>query len=346
MIRRPVPRVAVLELTLRCPYRCETCGSEAGQARSNELDVEEWNRVLRELAELGCERVTLMGGEPLAHPNYYDIARTAAGLGLQVEMVTSGALVTDEVAARLAMVPLDSVTVSVDGTEPVHDAQRRAPGAFRRALDAIETFTRHGLAVGVGSQLNTLTLPTLAELAPQLEAAGALAWQVQHTMPSGRARRTDLTLPASETNHLHQVLSDLAQGPGLRPFLTDNVGYLTQDDVRLRTPPGMPRRAWAGCWAGLFAVGITSDGHVKGCLSIPDPYVEGNVRSEPFATIWNDPHRFSYTRGFRPESLHGSCAHCAYGRLCRAGCTAMQLTVHGRLGTSTHCFLAHSRSPQ
>lgn len=346
MIRHPVPRVAVLELTLRCPYRCETCGSDAGQARRSELGVAEWLRVLEELAALGCERVTLMGGEPLAHPNWRDIAKTVVRLGLEVEMVTSGAMVTDEVAAEMAGVPLDSVTVSVDGTEPVHDAQRLVPGAFRRAVDAIEILRKHGLAVGVGSQLNSLTLPTLAELAPQLEAAGALAWQVQHTMPTGRARGTDLTLPPSETNRLHQTLSDLAQRPGLRPFITDNVGYLADDDVRLRTPPGMPVRAWAGCWAGLFAVGITSDGRVKGCLSIPDPYAEGNVRSERLATIWNDPNRFAYTRSFRPESLHGECADCVYGRLCRAGCTAMQLAVHGRLGTSAHCFLAHSRGSQ
>ena len=338
-----VPRVAILELTLSCPYRCETCGSDAGRARLNELGLEEWQRAVEQLAELGCERVTLMGGEPLAFPDWQSIAETAIKLGLEVEMVTSGAGLTDEVADAMAKLPLDSVTVSVDGTAPIHDALRGVQGAFGRALGAIQTLRDRGLAVGVGTQLNRLTVPTLAELAPQLEEAGALAWQVQHTMPTGRARGRELTLPASETNRLHQILRDLAERPGLRPHITDNVGYLSPDDVYLRTPPGMQRRAWAGCWAGLLAVGITSNGHIKGCLSIPDPHFEGNIRNEPLATIWNDPKRFAYTRGFRPELLHGDCARCAYGRLCRGGCTAMQLSVHGCLGTSTHCFRAHSR---
>ncbi len=345
MIARPVPRFATLELTLRCPYRCETCGSDAGSARREELSREEWHRVVDELVELGCQRITLMGGEPLASPDWRSIAEFAARHRLEVEMVTSGAGLTDDVAAAMTEVPFDSVTVSVDGTESVHDAQRRVPGAFRRALGAIETLRSHGVAVGVGTQLNTHTVPTLAQLAPQLEAAGAQAWQVQHTMPTGRARCSNLTLPPDTTPHLHRTLRDLAERPGLRPSLTDNVGYLTTDDVYLRTPPGMPRRAWAGCWAGLFAVGVTSDGRVKGCLSIPDPHHEGSIRDESLATIWGDGHRFAYTRSFRPESLHGDCANCAFGKLCRAGCTGMQLAVHGRLGTSTHCFRAHSRSP-
>jgi radical SAM protein with 4Fe4S-binding SPASM domain len=345
VIERPVPRFATLELTLRCPYRCETCGSDAGRARADELNTEEWLQVIGELAELGCQRVTLMGGEPLSHPDWQSIAARAVREGLEVEMVTSGAGLTAEVAATMAAVPLDSVTLSVDGVEAVHDAQRRAPGAFRRALDAIGTLRRQGIAVGVTTQLNTLTVPTLEQLAPELEAAGALAWQVQHTIPTGRARRTDLTLPAAETHHLHRTLHHLTKRRGLRPSLTDSVGYLTPDDVLLRSIPGMPRRAWAGCWAGWFAVGITSDGAVKGCLSIPDPHFEGRLRAESLATIWNDPNRFAYTRAFRRESLHGACGECAYGRLCRAGCTAMQLAVHGRLGTCTHCFRAHSRTP-
>lgn len=345
MIAHPEPRFATLELTLRCPYRCATCGSDAGRARDDELGRDEWHRVVEALVELGCRRVTLMGGEPLASPDWRSIAALATKRRLEVELVTSGAGLTDDVAAELAEIPVDSVTVSVDGTESVHDAQRRVPGAFRRALDAITSLRSRGVAVGVGTQLNTLTVPTLRELAPQLEAAGALAWQVQHTLPTGRARQSDLTLTPAETPALHRLLRDLAERPGLRPSLTDNVGYLTPDDGYLRTPPGMPHRAWGGCWAGLFAVGVTSDGRVKGCLSIPDPYHEGSLREEPLATIWNDHHRFAYTRSFRPDTLHGECADCAFGRLCRAGCTGMQLAVHGRLGTSTHCFRAHSRSP-
>ena len=39
--RRIKPSCAVWELTLRCNSNCIHCGSEAGKARSDELDTEE-----------------------------------------------------------------------------------------------------------------------------------------------------------------------------------------------------------------------------------------------------------------------------------------------------------------
>jgi radical SAM protein with 4Fe4S-binding SPASM domain len=341
---RPVPRFAGLELTLRCPYRCETCGSAAGERRDAELTTREWETVLTALGELGCERVTFLGGEPLTHPDWPSLAAVARSRGLQVDMVTSGAGLTPAVATTMARLGFDSVTVSIDGTESVHDQQRQSAGAFARALAAVQTLRERGLAVGVTTQLNSATLPTLEPLAAQLEAAGVLGWQVQHTLPTGRAQTTDLTFAAAQIPDVLGKLRELHGRRGLRPHLTDSVGYLTPDDVMLRTPHGMPPRAWAGCWAGIWGIGITSDGNVKGCLSIPDPFFEGNVREEALAEIWRDPDRFAYTRGFSPDRLYGACADCAYGRLCRAGCTALQLSVHGRLGTSVHCFRAPTTS--
>ncbi len=72
------PFVAALELTLRCPCRCQTCGSHAGAPRARELDHDEWLGVVGSLADLGCRRISLMGGEPLLYPRWVDLVR--AGL--------------------------------------------------------------------------------------------------------------------------------------------------------------------------------------------------------------------------------------------------------------------------
>jgi MoaA/NifB/PqqE/SkfB family radical SAM enzyme len=46
VIPSPFPVVAALELTLRCPCRCLTCGSHAGAKRARELDHDEWLKVI------------------------------------------------------------------------------------------------------------------------------------------------------------------------------------------------------------------------------------------------------------------------------------------------------------
>jgi hypothetical protein len=48
----------------------------------------------------------------------------------------------------------------------------------------------------------------------------------------------------------------------------DSFGNLTEVDTR--EPP-------RGCSAGLTACGITSDGKIKGCLSLPDELAQGDL---------------------------------------------------------------------
>lgn len=286
-----------------------------------------------------------MGGEPLSRPDWPDLARAAVASGLDTDLVTSGIGVDRPAAELMHAIGLVSVTVSVDGTRDVHDAQRRLPGCFDQAVSAIRILDETGLRVGVTSQLNRETLPTLEALAPVLEEAGALGWQVQLTLPTGRAEgRVDL-LPAPDLMpEAHRTLARLAARRGLRPFITDNIGYLTRDDPALRTPAGAPERCWLGCFAGLRTVGVTSDGSVKGCLALPDSLIEGNVRSEPLERIWGDPSRFPYNRAFDPSTLSGPCAECIYGKVCRGGCTATAVAWSGKPGVSTHCFRLHGVS--
>ena len=53
---------AVWEITLACSFFCKYCGSKGGRAREGELTTEEALSVAEQLAELGCRRVSLIGG--------------------------------------------------------------------------------------------------------------------------------------------------------------------------------------------------------------------------------------------------------------------------------------------
>lgn len=333
--------VAGLELTLACPCHCETCGSGAGKARPDELTTGEWLVVIRDLAGIGCRRIALLGGEPLLRNDWVLLAQEAVGLGLQVEIITSGIGVDRDIATQIYRIGLASVTVSVDGVRKVHDRQRGVTGGYDRALNAIGLLDRAGVRVGVTTQINKETLPTLDDLAPELQAAGAMGWQLQLTMPCGRAQeRHDIVVEPDRMPEVYQTIRRLTKRRGLRPYITDNIGYLTPDDPQLRTQPGMPARCWLGCFAGLRNIGISSNGSVKGCLALPDTMIEANVRDYPVERIWNDPNRFAYNRAFSLADLSGECAHCQYGPICRGGCIATAMAVHKKSGISTHCIRA------
>jgi radical SAM protein with 4Fe4S-binding SPASM domain len=196
----------------------------------------------------------------------------------------------------------------------------------------------------VTTQVNRQSLPTLVELAPDLQAAGALGWQLQLTLPMGRAARAGgLVLGPDEMPRVLDVVRVLAARRGLRPQLTDNLGYFTRDDPVLRTPQGGRPRIWLGCFAGLRHVGITSDGRVKGCLALPDTLVEGHLGERTLADLWNDPSRFSLNRRPQQHRRAGGCAECSLSDLCGGGCPAVALAFHGRTGMSLHCWHLHDK---
>jgi radical SAM protein with 4Fe4S-binding SPASM domain len=341
----PAPFVAALELTLRCPCRCQTCGSHAGAPRARELDHDEWLGVIGSLADLGCRRITLMGGEPLLYQRWVDLVRAGRARDMLVDLISCGQGLDENVALAMRDCGLHSVTISIDGLANTHDAQRRVSGCFEQALRAIRFVDQAGLKVGVTSQVNQGNLSELEFLAPILEDAGVLGWQLQLTLPLGRAEEHRyLITPPAMMPELLRVLRRLARRAGLRPHLTDNIGYGTDDDIALRTIQGGFPRPWLGCRAGLDALGVTSDGRVKGCLALPDICTEGNVRDESLSTMWNDPNRFGYNRNYTPAQLSGACADCEQAQRCRGGCTATAYAMHGRPGISTHCFLLNLRS--
>jgi radical SAM protein with 4Fe4S-binding SPASM domain len=344
MIPWNVPMVAALELTLRCPCRCQTCGSRAGAPRTRELAHEEWLAVIHALADLGCRRITLLGGEPLLSRRWPELVATARSRDMLVDMISSGQGLDEKTTKQIRASGLHAVTLSVDGLAATHDSQRGVSGCFEQAIRAIRSVDQAGLKVGVTSQVNQGNLDELEPLAPILEEAGVLGWQLQLTLPIGRAQTNQqLALLPHQMPTLLKVLRRLAQRPGLRPHLTDNIGYCTRDDLALRTIQGGFPRPWLGCRAGIDSLGITSDGRVKGCLALPNSCVEGNVRKDSLATVWSDANRFAYNRRFSSDQLSGACATCAESPRCRGGCTATAFAMHGRPGTSTHCLRQHDR---
>ena len=137
--KRWYPRYVVWELTLACNLQCEHCGSAAGKKRDDELTLDEMYRVCDELAELGTERVTLLGGEPLIHPHWEAIGKRITENGFGANVITNGwTLDREDVCDALVGAGLTIVGISLDGLEENHDKIRRRPGSFRRALRGME----------------------------------------------------------------------------------------------------------------------------------------------------------------------------------------------------------------
>lgn len=133
-----VPKFCVWELTLQCNMQCIHCGSQAGRARPNELTVSECLVVARDLVKLGCQQVTLIGGEVFLFPGWERIGRILSDEGVVVNIVTNGFVMGDRQIRQIKDARLVNVAISVDGMEENHDRTRNVKTSFQRVLAAFE----------------------------------------------------------------------------------------------------------------------------------------------------------------------------------------------------------------
>src|SRR4029453_15927164 len=94
----PGPPAGLLaELTHRCPLGCAYCSNPLElDARENELDTADWERVFSQAAALGVLHVHLSGGEPAARRDLTQIVAHCAKEGLYTNLITSGIGLTEE----------------------------------------------------------------------------------------------------------------------------------------------------------------------------------------------------------------------------------------------------------
>ena len=332
---RFVLKKAVWEITLACSFSCRYCGSKGGRAREGELTTEEALSVAGQLAELGCKRVSLIGGEVFMRRDWKEIAGRMSALGIRVNIITNGFLFAERLIADLKEVNIESVSVSLDGPKAVHDRYRQE-GSYDRAVRAISTLHEAGIPVSVISTLNAENAPLLPELYETLKGSGIFAWQLQACSPMGNAALSGIDFAFD----VKAVIRFVAENAPQAPFalgIADNIGYFTPEEGMLRGNLS-GQAVYRGCSAGLDAVGIDSVGNVRGCESMYDErFNEGNLREKSLREIWEDPDAFAYNRKFTPELLSGACASCEAGPFCAGGCRSYNYFVHGKLYEAPRC---------
>jgi radical SAM protein with 4Fe4S-binding SPASM domain len=326
-------RSAVWEITLACCFRCAYCGSRGGKARENELTTAEGLDVARQLAEMGCRRVSLIGGEVFMRPDWAALAGALTVRGVKVCIITNGFHMTPALVREIKQIGVESVAVSVDGVRTVHDAFRQK-GSYDRAIQTLRTLAAAKIPVSVITSLRADNAPLLPELYRELRRLPLFAWQLQACSPMGNADDNRVAVAFDA----RRVLRFVAETAPIAPFavgVADNIGYYTPEEGGVR---GVQGALFEGCSAGLTTVGIDSAGNVRGCESMYDArFIEGNLRERSLWDIWTDPGAFAYNRRFSEDRLTGVCRTCPYGGVCVAGCRSYNYFTTGRLYENCLC---------
>jgi radical SAM protein with 4Fe4S-binding SPASM domain len=333
----------VWEITLACDLGCKHCGSRAGKARPTELSTAECLEVVHQMSEMGIREVTLIGGEAYLRDDWDVIAAEITKMGMTCGMTTGARNLTQDRVDRAVDAGLRTISISLDGLEHTHDAQRGVKGSWRNALAAAERVAASPIRLATNSQVNRLSLPEFAAMGQMLADIGSKAWQIQLTVAMGRAAdRPDLLLQPYDLLELFPLLVWIKEQRlvpnGVTLFPGNNIGYFGPYESTLRF--GGERGAhWQSCSAGKWSIGLEADGKIKGCPSLTSAdWTGGNLRDDRLAHVVQNAPELTFLKNRTRDDLWGFCKSCYYADVCKAGCTWTSQVLFGKSGNNPYCI--------
>ena len=306
-------RKVYVEPTTRCNLDCAMCIRRAWAGSIGDMPLDRFRRIVSGLAGASSRPITvaLAGyGEPLTHPDLFDMIGLSRDAGLGVELITNGFLVDRAVARTLCEAGVAQVTVSVDGGE--QDSFEAMRGAeLSGALGGLEALvearlhTHAKMAIGiaaVATTRNVAALPGVVAEARRLKLEFvSISNVVAHTAEmasealTGRAAWTT-SFPAEGWQPRLRVarVDATAETRGLADALLDH--GLTYPS------PHVDAAAWRDrcrfVHEGMLAV--SWDGRVAPCLSLLHTHpelVNGQTRQVKSWTVANvDDHTLAEIR--------------------------------------------------
>jgi MoaA/NifB/PqqE/SkfB family radical SAM enzyme len=129
------PFLVQLVVTRRCNLSCTYC-NEFDDV-SDPVPTEELKQRIAKIRALGAWAVEFTGGEPMMHPEIYELVRYAKGLGFRKVMLISNAyLLNEEKVRKLNEAGLDDLQISVDGVTP-NEVTVKVLRPMRKKLEAV-----------------------------------------------------------------------------------------------------------------------------------------------------------------------------------------------------------------
>ncbi len=289
-----VPIQVYLELTYRCNEKCVFCYNPKEKLKG--LPFESFKRALDELADMGALFLQITGGEPLTHPDFFDVTEYAVQLGYTVVVFTNGTLINERVADRIADLDLTAVHISIHGADAeTHERLTQIPGSFQKMLRGVRLLRERGVPV-------VLKTPITRWNQHQLEDIRRIA------KDSGCDIKMAQLLTGTHDFELHPLdltarYEDLAEQ--YRREFIDHLGRVLEVH-----PYDMNS---TNCSLGRSIIGISPDGDIYPCPQLPYPL--GNIQNDSIREIWEDEKRMAPFR-MNSRKYVSPCKDCQIASYC------------------------------
>jgi len=159
-------------ITRQCNYRCRGCNIWQEQDQT-ELSAKEIKRGLDILKGLGIVEIVFSGGDPLLRQDAEEIIEYASR-SFVTTVYDNGSMAAKKIEA---LRNVDFAAISIDSLdEAKNDYIKGVKGAWRKAMDAVETLQREGINVAVTPTISQMNLNEILDITNHFTQRGIPVW--------------------------------------------------------------------------------------------------------------------------------------------------------------------------
>jgi MoaA/NifB/PqqE/SkfB family radical SAM enzyme len=166
------PHHAQWLITRKCNYRCVGCNVWKEQDQ-RELSTEEVKKGLDILKKMGIVELVISGGDPLLRPDIAEILDYASDRFVTT-VYDNGSMAAKKIDA---LRKVDFVAISIDSLDPAkNDAIKDVPGAWKNAMNSVETLQKEGIRVSVTPTISQKNLYEILDITKYFTGKGIPVW--------------------------------------------------------------------------------------------------------------------------------------------------------------------------
>jgi len=268
-----VPATSNLSITHKCHCKCVHCSADPFIDPSRkELTTDEIKTVVDDALDLGSSLVIFVGGEPLIHPDIFELIRYVDKDRAMPMIFTNGWLL-EESAEKLAEAGLATLNISIDSSEPeLHDEMRRVKGLYKRAFAGARKCREVGILTGISTYAHHQSLKSgqLEKLLKMAQDEGFHEVTIFDCIPSGRfLKDPSVMLTADEKKQVVELAMKYHE-------MDHPMGVVAQAIVN--------SEIGVGCFGAYAQFYMTAYGDINPCDFNPVRF--GNVREKSLKEIW------------------------------------------------------------
>ncbi|MGC8230959.1 radical SAM protein [Pseudobacillus badius] len=258
------PEAMQIELTQQCPLRCRHCYVYAAPEKVKRMSYEVANRILDQASEMGVSNIVLTGGDPMMHPQFWDLFERATNFH-NVNLLTSGYLIDQKAARRIADYRNVSVQISVDGIAETHNSFRGKSDAFKRTIKAFEFLQNYNAKVIWAMTVTPNNISELEECIKFAKELGTGRFRPSIVYHTGRATKESLDNDIAFVRRLKHEIVHLQKKYNTNDFRVDGLEGSNGENIVI----GNTEYENINCGAGWSFCHITAKGELLACPVFP-----------------------------------------------------------------------------